>query len=861
MEQKTLMPNQKTLLTARDGDQLLRSGSIRVFLVPFQSGTSLRQMYLGTAMVGDVIPAPEKGEGQERDYRILCIAQESSVLMNLSERQGAVEAYAEGSVFALAREFAPEKRHVGRKDFWRTVTERYDQWSDERIKWTEKEKELQETRKHLIREGIRTLFHDQMMKEISASEKTGNPLYDAMTFLCRRCGVTIAPYRQVVKLSGMQIEDMARISGFTCREAELDGKWSRWTDEPFLAELHEEGTGNARWIVCFRRMGMRCIYDPQAQSIRRLTDADKEKIGKRVWTLLRPFEQKPVTLRSVVQFCAKSVSVLDILVYLLTMFLVTRIGIALSTLSRIIYDTAIPQSDGSLALAMGSIFLVSLVASIMFSVCQNLTMTRITLKLKYAMQTAVYDRAFHMPESYYRGQEHAAVAYRIYHLSEMYVMVIQSTVQIVTQLLFSLMYVRTMFANAPQLAAMGLVLVAFEIAVTAVQSILARKLSMKSMGHLMGIRSFLYQCLSGVLTLRSSGAEVHATYRYMKKEEEMADTRRRTDNLNRWRNTVFAFLNGVGLILFYGTMGNGRNLSMGYFMGFLMANNLFSSAILQTTASIVSLFTMLPMLKSSGGVLKEIPEKAGSGKVPLDMKGDIVVSHVSYSYQSKGGNRVIQDLSVHIEPGEYIGIAGHSGCGKSTLVRLLLGFEKPAMGQIYYDGVPMDRLDHAELRRRMGTVLQDGCLLAGTIRENVRIYRPGITDEDIWDALETAGIREEIEAMPLGLMTPVSEESMTISGGQKQRLLIARAILGKPKVLILDEATSSLDNVTQETVIRNLGKLSVTRIAVAHRLSTLRSCDRILVMDNGTIVEMGDWDTLMNRKGRFYEMVQIQQAV
>ncbi len=860
MDRRTLLPNQSLLLTCDDKDQMILSGSLQVFLVVFQDGTERRQMFLGTALMGDVIPSPIPMQQDGRVCRLLCIPVEKTVLMNVSEMQNFGEMYAEESVFVLAREFGPQLRHVNRSDFWKTVLDRYDRWSVERREGIEDEKALREKRQQRIREGIRTLFQDRVIKEISMTEPTGDALYDAMTFLCRRCGVPIAPYTRVLKAGQMKTEDIARLSGFTCREAELEPDWPRRTDEPFLAKLTGTDGGDDRWVVCFRHLTMQYLYDPLSRSIRRMTAGDRERLQKRVWTLLRPFEQAPVTARSAIRFCARAVSVPDLVFYLMTMFLVTRIGIALSSLNRIIYDTAIPQGDGGLALALCGIFLATLVASMLFSVSQTLTMTRITMKLNQALQTAVYDRAFHMPEGYYRGQEHAAVAYRIYHLSEMYVMAIQSAFQIVTQVLFSFLYVQTMFSYSSRLAVMGLALVGLEIVMTVVQSVIARRLSIQRMGKMMEIRSFLYQCLSGILTLRSAGAGVHAAYHYMKQEGDMANIRRKTDDLNRWRNTVFTFLNGVSLILFYGTMGTGSAISLGYFMGFLMANNLFGGAILQATANTVTFFSMLPMLKSSGGVLKEIPEKAGTGQIPSCL-GEIVVSHVSYSYQGRSGQRVIRDLSLHIEPGEFIGIAGASGCGKSTLIRLLLGFARPDMGQIYYDGVPMDRLDQTELRRRMGTVLQDASLLAGTIGDNVRIYRPGIPDEDVWHALEMAGLREEIERMPLGLMTPISEESMTISGGQKQRLMIARAILGNPRILILDEATSALDNVTQDRVIQNLEKLSATRIAVAHRLSTLRSCNRILVMEEGVIVEAGDWDTLMDRKGKFYEMVQIQQAV
>ena len=190
-----------------------------------------------------------------------------------------------------------------------------------------------------------------------------------------------------------------------------------------------------------------------------------------------------------------------------------------------------------------------------------------------------------------------------------------------------------------------------------------------------------------------------------------------------------------------------------------------------------------------------------------------------------------------------------------------MGFEQPTDGQIYYDGVPMNRLPMSGLRRRMGAVLQDGGLVSGSIMDNITITKPDATREEVDAALTATGLKDEVDAMPMGVMTHVSEEALTISGGQKQRILIARAIVGLPKILLFDEATSSLDNISQEKISTALSGLDATRIVVAHRLSTLRLCDRILVMDQGRIAEQGTYEELMERKGRFYEMVKIQQAV
>jgi len=220
---------------------------------------------------------------------------------------------------------------------------------------------------------------------------------------------------------------------------------------------------------------------------------------------------------------------------------------------------------------------------------------------------------------------------------------------------------------------------------------------------------------------------------------------------------------------------------------------------------------------------------------------------------------VIDNLSLKIRPGQYVAIVGATGCGKSTLMRIMLGFEKPQKGAVYYDGKNMDNLDLKSLRRKMGVVMQNGGLFQGDIFSNITISAPQLAMDEVWEAAEMAGIAEDIRRMPMGMHTIISEGSGGISGGQKQRLMIARAIAPKPKILMFDEATSALDNLTQRIVSDSLDKLNCTRIVIAHRLSTIRECDRIIFLEKGKIVEDGTYDELIALNGKFAELVERQR--
>ena len=256
--------------------------------------------------------------------------------------------------------------------------------------------------------------------------------------------------------------------------------------------------------------------------------------------------------------------------------------------------------------------------------------------------------------------------------------------------------------------------------------------------------------------------------------------------------------------------------------------------------------------------LEAEPETSDNREIVTRLSGGIELNNVYFRYTERSPY-IVNNMTLKIRPGEYVAIVGRTGCGKSTLMRLLLGFEKPEKGAIYYDGRDINSLDLGSLRRKIGTVMQSGGLFQGDIYSNIVITAPELTLDDAWAAAETAGIAEDIRNMPMGMQTMISEGQGGISGGQKQRIMIARAIAPKPKILMFDEATSALDNKTQKQVSEALDAMGCTRIVIAHRLSTIRHCDRILVLDKGNVIEDGTYDELIAKNGYFAELVARQR--
>ena len=324
---------------------------------------------------------------------------------------------------------------------------------------------------------------------------------------------------------------------------------------------------------------------------------------------------------------------------------------------------------------------------------------------------------------------------------------------------------------------------------------------------------------------------------------------------------LFLFLSSaislVGTIVLYYLAVKTR-VSPSEYIAFNTAFGAVSAAFASLTGVALSVARIKPILEMAEPILKTQPESSENRTMVTRLNGSIELSNVYFRY-NEHMPYVVNGMSLKIKAGEYIAIVGSTGCGKSTLMRLLLGFETPEKGAIYYDGKDMNKLDLRSLRRRIGAVTQDGSLFQGDIYSNIVISAPQLDLDAAWEAAEIAGIADDIRSMPMGMQTVIAEGQGGISGGQKQRLMIARAVAPKPKILMFDEATSALDNKTQKKVSDALDALKCTRIVIAHRLSTIRNCDRILVLDKGRILEDGTYEELIAKNGYFAELVERQR--
>lgn len=368
------------------------------------------------------------------------------------------------------------------------------------------------------------------------------------------------------------------------------------------------------------------------------------------------------------------------------------------------------------------------------------------------------------------------------------------------------------------------------------------------------------QLINGVSKLRVAMAEERAFKAWAALYAPMSKARSAISQVSRIISVFDTVLSQVSMMLIYGfafvfmqQSSPTEGMQIGSFIAFNSAFGTFLGGVTTLTTTLIGLTKLVYLWERAQPIFQAVPEDNTTRADPGLLSGRIRVDHLNFKYD-EDGLPILDDVSLYADPGEFIAIAGPSGSGKSTLLRLLLGFEQPESGTISFDNYSLASLSVQAVRRQLGVVLQSGKLNAGSIFENITAGRIA-TLEEVWEAIQRAGLREDIEQMPMGIHTIVSEGGGNLSGGQRQRLMIARALVHKPKIILMDEATSALDNRTQAIVTESLDHLKVTRIVIAHRLSTIRHADRIYVMEAGKVKQVGNFDELSQQDGLFSRLI------
>ena len=521
--------------------------------------------------------------------------------------------------------------------------------------------------------------------------------------------------------------------------------------------------------------------------------------------------------------------------------------------SRRLYSDVLVYGSTAFLCAMVTVMACVTLAEVLMEAARTSTWADMQTRIGMAVESAVMMRILSLPPDFFKKYSVGELAGRVSGVRPLCSMLFQSCFSAGLSAVFSLVYVAQILAFIPELALPALVVTVLTALPALAAVMLQAGLSEREMEEENRERGIAFELIRGITKIKCAGAEKRAFAQWAKRYAKEAGYRYAPPLFLKLAPALSAAASLVGAGVLYLLAWRAR-VDVADYMAFASAYAMTEtafSALLSEADSIAGIRAVLRMLAP---VLGTGPEVEESRQVVTRLSGGIELNNVSFRY---GENMpyVLNDFSLKIRPGEYVAIVGKTGCGKSTLMRLMLGFERPERGAVYYDGQDLSALDLRSLRRRVGAVMQDGRLFQGDIYSNITASAPWLTEEDAWKAAELAGVAEDIRNMPMGMNTLISEGQGGISGGQRQRLLIARAIAAKPRILIFDEATSALDNVTQKQVSESLDQMKCTRIVIAHRLSTIRHCDRIVVLDKGKTAEEGTYEELVKKKGIFAALV------
>lgn len=650
------------------------------------------------------------------------------------------------------------------------------------------------------------------------------------------------------------LEYLLRPHNIMRRTVELEKSWYKNALGAMLATRKDDG--NVVALIPGKFSGY-IFYDTQKGVYRKVNSETEKLFDKEAIVFYKPFPLKKLTVLGLVNYIKYNIKISDIVYYIILLGISTAIGYVLPKLNFLLFGDIITIGENSALIAIAVFMICTSISMILIGCAENLMMNKITTRINFMTESATFMRVLSLPPNFFRKYSSGELASRVSYVTSLVEQMLNMFLTTTLTSAFSLVYLGQVFHYAPTLVIPSIIITLATLTISIITTLVQKKISEKQMELSSKERGISYGILSGIQKIKLAGAEKRAYSKWAKLFSKSAKLKYNPPIILRINSVIIMAISLIGnLVLYYFAVMS--KVSIAEYYAFNTAYGMISGAFTALAGIALQIATIQPTLKMVKPILEEEPEISENKKIVENLNGNIKLDNISFKYD-ENSPYIFEDFSLDIKAGQYVAIVGKTGCGKSTLVRLLLGFEKPGKGAVYYDGKDLKDLDKKSLRSHIGSVMQNGKLMRGDIFSNIVLVAPGLTLDDAWEAAEIAGIADDIRDMPMGMNSFVLEGGGGISGGQKQRLLIARAVAPKPKILILDEATSALDNITQKKVSDALDKLNCTRLVVAHRLSTIKQCDRIVVIDGGKIVEDGTYEELINKNGMFVDLVKRQQ--
>lgn len=650
------------------------------------------------------------------------------------------------------------------------------------------------------------------------------------------------------------LEYLMRPYGIMRRTVKLEDGWYRDAIGAMLGVLSESGR-----VVALIPTGLSgySYFDYETGKRKKINRKNQHLFEEEAIAFYKPFPLKKLSLGSLAAYIVRTLSVSDFVMIALATLALSLIGMISPMISKLLFGKVL-QSESMRLLASITFFSICVsISTLLITTVKNMITMRIETKLNISVDAATMMRVMSLPADFFKQYSSGELSSRVSQVNVLCKMLASTVLTTGLSSVFSLIYISQIFVYAPTLVVPALIIILVTVVFSLVSSFVQMKLSERRMELAGKENGMTYALFTGIQKIKLAGAEKRTFARWGNLYAESARLEYRPPVFIELNSVISLAISLAGTIVMY-NMAIRSGISVADYYAFNTAYGMVSGAFTALAGIALTVSQIKPILNMVKPFFDTVPEVSDGKQVLTRLSGGIELNNVSFRYD-ENMPLVVDNLSLKIRPGQYVAIVGKTGCGKSTLLRLLLGFEQPQKGAIYYDGKDLERIDLRSLRRRIGVVMQNGKLFQGDIYSNIVISAPWLTQQDAWEAAELAGIADDIRKMPMGMNTMISEGSGGISGGQRQRLMIARAIAPKPKILMFDEATSALDNLTQKKVSEALGSLKCTRIVIAHRLSTIKQCDRIIVLDRGKIIEDGKYDELIAKNGFFAELVARQR--